>query len=168
MKPPRTIRAHAAFSLLECLAYIALLALVLTLAFGAFYRVADHSRHLARNAGDIVRALQAGERWRQEIRSAQGPIRLMRTNSEEVLLIPTTNGAVAGYVWRAGAVWRQTNSASPWRPFLSEVKYSRMELDRRQHVAAWCWEVELQGSRKKMRVQPRFSFEAVAPHGNTP
>ena len=162
------MRAEGAFSLLECLAYVALLGLVLTLALGAFYRTTDHSRQLARNAGDIVRTLQAGERWREDIRSAQGPVRLLRTNSEDVLLIPRTNGAVAGYVWRAGAVWRQANSVSPWQPFLAPVKSSRMEMDRRQRVVAWRWELELQGARKKARVQPKFAFEAVAPHVSAP
>ena len=41
--------------LVDCLMYIALLAVILTLTFAAFYRANENSRNLAQNAGGEVR-----------------------------------------------------------------------------------------------------------------
>src|SRR5262245_40944303 len=61
---PSALDPRSGMMLIDCLAYIALLALILTMAFAAFYRANDYSRELSRNTADITRALQAGERWR--------------------------------------------------------------------------------------------------------
>ncbi len=156
------------FTLLECLAYMVVLVVVLTLAVGAFYRVGVNSRHLGRNVTDIVRALQAGERWREDIRSAHGPIQWVQSGDEKVLRVPQAKGTAAQYVWRGETVYRQAGSNAAWQPWLPGVRNSRMGLDPRQRVAAWRWEIELQGTRKTARVRPLFTFYAVPPSAKTP
>ena len=62
--------------LVDCLMYIALLAVILTLTFAAFYRANENAKNLAQNSADIVRALNVGERWREDVRAASGPLRV--------------------------------------------------------------------------------------------
>lgn len=148
---------HHGFSLLECLVYIGVMGVLITLAAVTFWHATRNNEHLRRNASDIVRALQAGERWREDIRGATGPIRQEVAEGLPRLAIPQARGAVH-YLFRDGAVWRQAGE----RPalFLADVLHSRMDQDRRQFVTAWKWEVELKTKREVVRVRPLFTFEA--------
>ena len=67
------------FTLLECLAYLAMIVIALGLAITAFNDCWDKSNALRRNADDIVRALHAGDRWRADVRAATGRIELTDT-----------------------------------------------------------------------------------------
>ena len=58
------------FSLIECLVYISVFALLMTLAMQLFFQTRDSADRLRRNADDLTRALHAGELWREEIRAA--------------------------------------------------------------------------------------------------
>ena len=151
-------RLASGFTLLECIVYCALLLLVSGLAFATYYRVTENNRDLRRNAADIVRTLQAGERWREDIRRASGPLQLTEAQAGQELAIPQTNGVVK-YAFRDGTVWRQ---AGP-RPeeALAGVVSSAMLKDVRQFVTAWRWEVQLKGRHHVARVTPLFTFEAV-------
>src|SRR6266487_4316060 len=71
-----TLGSQRGFALVDCVAYIGLLAVILTMAFAAFYRALERSRDLSRNAAEIVRALQAGERWRADVRASARPPQL--------------------------------------------------------------------------------------------
>ncbi len=50
------MKSRRGYSLLECLVYIAVLAVVLNVSFLAYYRYDQHTRNLRRNADDITRA----------------------------------------------------------------------------------------------------------------
>ena len=63
--------------LVDCLVYLAIWVVVVGLAFSAFYRCLSYSKNLARNGDDIARALKAGERWREDVRAATGPFKLV-------------------------------------------------------------------------------------------
>jgi len=156
-------------ALIDCMAYIALLLLLLTLAFMAFYQTTDNSKHLSRNAADIVRVLNAGERWRADVRSAVRPAALTQTPRETILHLPHSQGEVL-YAFRDGTVLRQatTNATPIWETFLTDIKSSTMKLDRRSRVTAWRWEVELQAAQKVARVRPLFTFQAVPAQSVTP
>ncbi len=149
-----------AFSILECLVYIAVLMVIMALLAAVYYRADWNHRNLTRNAADIVRALQAGERWREDVRLASGPIRLGQGTEGPELSIPHTNGLVK-YAFREGAVWRQTGPAARWQEALAGVRSSRMEKGDRRLVAAWRWEVELKSRQPVARLRPLFAFEAV-------
>ena len=148
-------------ALIDCLAYIALLALILTMAFAAFYRANDYSRDLSRNAADIARTLQAGERWRADVRSSTQPPRLETIGNESLLRLASGAGEVT-YAFRGGGIFRQALPNTNWVELLPRAASSRMFEERRQHVGVWRWEVELPGKQKVSRVRPLFSFQAVA------
>ena len=143
------------YTLLECLVYIAGLAVILNVSYMAFLRYNQHTNNLRRNADDIVRALRAGERWRDDVRAATAPPHVV----ENGLAIPQRTGDVA-YVFADGAIWRQ--AAGTRSLVLKQVKASVMSDDSRQHVAAWHWELELVSPQKIIRIRPLFSFTAVS------
>jgi Tfp pilus assembly protein PilE len=148
------MKSERGYSLLECLVYIAVLAVVLNLSFVAYYRYDQHTRNLRRNADDITRALRAGERWREDVRTAIAPPHAIANG----LAIPQQSGEVA-YVFADDAVWRQTGATRVI--VLKQVKASTISDDSRQRVNAWRWELELASPQKVVLVHPLFSFTAV-------
>src|SRR5688572_31432259 len=82
----------AGFSLMECLAYLAVFFVVLGVAFAAYYRMDEQSRGLTRNSAEIVRAMQAGERWRADVRAATNAVQL-QDNQE--FRLSTSSGDVS-------------------------------------------------------------------------
>jgi Tfp pilus assembly protein PilE len=151
----KIIRREAGMLLLECLVYMALLVVVLNLAFAAYNRCAENSKRLNQNVDDVVRALQAGERWRDDIRAA------MAIDSSEDSLRLVQSNATVDYRFDGHAVWRRANAGAPMARFLPAVKSSRMEQDARREVTAWRWKVELLTHGAPERCRPFFTFEAV-------
>src|SRR6266851_4310227 len=90
----KTRHSTSGFSILECLVYIAVLGVVLSLAYTTFYRLSKYSRDLRRNTDDIARTLHAGERWRADVRAAVGPLKVVEDGTENGLEIPQRSGAV--------------------------------------------------------------------------
>jgi hypothetical protein len=135
--------------------YVALFLVVTTVAALAYYRVDVETRALDRNSDDVVRAMKAGEQWRAEIRSATAPPRL-----EGGILKLTTKAGDLVYTTTNGVIWRKAGQgrAMAW---LEHVKSSTMEIDTRQNVTAWRWELELQTKRAQASVRPLFTFTAV-------
>jgi len=141
--------------LIESLTYMTLLVVVLGLAYGAYYRCAENSKRLNNNVDDVVRALQAGERWRDDIRAATAI-----EPAEDSLRLVQSNATV-DYMFDGNAVWRRANAGAPLARFLPAVKSSRMEPDARREVTAWSWKVELVTLAEPERFRPFFTFEAV-------
>jgi len=156
-----TLGSQRGFALVDCVAYIGLLAVILTMAFAAFYRALERSRDLSRNAAEIVRALQAGERWRADVRASARPPQLETVGEESRLRLASGAGEVS-YTFRTGGILRRALPNTNWVELLPRVAGSRMFEERRQHVAVWHWEVELKGGQKVARVRPLFSFQTVA------
>lgn len=146
-----------AFSLIECLVYIAVFFVILGVALGSYYHMDEQSRGFARNSSDIVSAMQVGERWRADVRTATNAAFFDR-NLEFVLT--TKNGEVS-YFFRDGVVWRQGTNESKSMPVIANVKSSLMKADPRSQVKAWRWEIELQAQRTNATVRPIFTFLAV-------
>ncbi len=147
------------YFLIECLIYIAVLVVVMAVAFSAFYRCLDHSRDLVRNSEEILRVLRAGELWRADIRRAIAAPRIIIEGELSACEIPQTNGLVV-YLAGDGSVWRKQGEAEP-RQVVPRVKSSQIVRDPRQQVTAWRWEIELATRKKAARMRPLFSFEAV-------
>jgi hypothetical protein len=169
----RTIPALAArrvshwrgFTLLECVVYLGLFSLLLGIASLAYYRCFDNMRGLRRNADDITRALNAGELWRDDVRTATGPVQFVE--SGQIFRIPRREGE-ALYQFAESQVLRKAKPDAPWVVLLPAVQRSQMEADVRAHVTAWRWELELQPGRKPVRVRPAFTFLAVPGATNQP
>jgi len=152
---------HEAFTLIETLVYMSLLFVVLGLGYTAMYRSMDASAGLRRNASDITHALDAGERWREDVRTAAQPLRIERVGDEETLLhIPQANAEVT-YRFTSNNVLRQVGSTESSLA-LEHVNTSTFISDARQKVTVWKWEIELQPYRKSLtHLHPLFTFLAV-------
>jgi hypothetical protein len=163
-KPPRR---YEAYTLIEVLVYMSMLFVLLGLGYTAMYRSMDASTGLRRNASDITHALDAGERWRQDVRAATQPPRIERINDQETLLhIPQANAEVT-YRFASAGVSRRAGSGE-WSPALEHVENSTFISDSRQKVTAWKWEIELQPYRKSLtRLHPLFTFLAVPTNAQT-
>jgi Tfp pilus assembly protein PilE len=148
------MKSKRGYSLVECLVYIAVFAVVLNLSFTAYYRYDQHTRNLRRNSDDIVRAMRAGERWREDVRTAIASPHVI----ENGVAIPQQSGEVA-YVFADGAVWRQTGATRV--VVLKDAKASTISDDSRQRVNVWRWELELASPQKVVLVRPLFTFTAV-------
>jgi Tfp pilus assembly protein PilE len=160
------LQRHAAgrergFTLIEVMVYVSMVFLVLGIAYQAMYKSMDASAGLRRNANDIVRAMRTGERWREDVRNATGPIRLEKTNDGETVLRVPQNYSEIAYRFTTNCVTRRSGKGE-WLPVLDNVKNSDFIADQRNTVTGWRWEVELQTYRKALsRTRPLFTFIAV-------
>ena len=161
------LRQSRGFTLVECVVYMALFAVVAGLGIAAFFHCRDSAESLRRTADDIVLTLQAGERWREDVRQAVAPLLFVEADGEQQVVIPQKTNRVA-YRFSKQAVWRRTDTNAAWVPLLPKVKQSRMERDARAHVTAWRWEVEIKSRRPEARLRPLFTFEAVSLGGIKP
>jgi len=162
--PRRVLRG---FTIIECLVYISVMAVILGIGLAAFYRCWDDNKAITRNGNDIVRTLKAGETWRAEMRAATGPIKIATTNSEQIVRIPSGRNELI-YSFANGELRKRTSETSPWQMVLPKVKSSQMEIDKRDPVTAWRWEVELESQRKGAKVRPLFTFEVVPGNASNP
>ena len=160
--PHSARRAERGIMLLEAIVYVALLAVVLALALGAFYTGLENNRNLTRNADDITRTLKAGERWRADVRLVTGApeIGANATATNVTLSLPRGNDAVK-YALRDGVMFRRGLGETNETPLLAGVARSEFVRDPRTNATAWRWEVELAGRQKVARVRPLFTFQAV-------
>lgn len=154
-------RRRRGTSLIECLVYIGVLFVVLAVAGAAYARVLDHTRQVRRVAADIARALDAGERWRADVRAATAPPRLETQGPIQALHLPGPDAEVV-YLFDGSNVVRRAGAGATGQTFLPRVKASRFVPDPRRHVTAWRWEVELQPGPRPGRTPPLFTFLAVA------
>ena len=144
-------------ALLECVVYIALLGLVMSMAYAGFYSVLEHTTRLQRSAADINRVLAAGEQWREDVRKSAGLPRQVESGGDMVWQILRGNEPVV-YLFKGDTVYRLDNKGQ--KPFLMQVKSSRMLVDKRA-VNSCRWEVELDGWKKPSKMKPLFTFQAV-------
>ena len=149
-------RGRAGFLLLELMVFLALSVVILGLAFAAYYRCADNSKRLQQNAADILAAVQAGERWREDIRVTRD----IAVEADGVKLTQASD--TIEYQFGEQAIWRHSTQTGRAICLLSKVKTSTMRPETRQQVRAWRWEVELQSRKAPPFLRPLFTFEAVA------
>jgi hypothetical protein len=156
---PPAHRTENAYSLIEMLVYISVLAVLLGVGYGAVYRCMDNSIALRRNAEDIARALHAGEVWRADVRSAGAETRLETDSTGQILHLPQGETNVA-YRFTAHTIARRMGN-SGWTPLLQNVKTSEFLAEPRA-VQVWRWELELEARRKTLtQTRPLFTFIAV-------
>jgi Tfp pilus assembly protein PilE len=148
-------RDRAGYLLLELLVFLALMAVILGLAFSAYYRCADNAKRLQENAADILATVQAGERWRDDIRLA----RETTIDPDGLKLIQAAD--TVEYRFEHDAIWRHSAQTGRTICLLSKVKTSTMRPEARRQVSAWRWEVELQSRKAPPYLRPFFTFEAV-------
>jgi hypothetical protein len=141
--------------LIDLIFYVSLLAVVLILMAVVFDQFLRQTGQLRRNISDIERAMQAGERWRADVRKATGDLVIENDSAT----IPQAKGQV---VYSLGSVVKRRGANSEiWETALTGVKASRMEAERRAHASGWRWDIELESRRKNAKVRPLFTFMAV-------
>jgi Tfp pilus assembly protein PilE len=168
MLAPHHRQTERGLMLIEVLTYIAIFAVISTVAFAAFFKYWDAARRLDRATDDMIRALQAGETWRTDIRRTTRPPTLVRDGANETLQLKMS-GATVVYRFSPDGVWRQPSPTRPWVNLLPTARKSRMFADDRGGIAAWRWELELALPRKSPgKLIPRFTFLAVPANAHQP
>lgn len=158
--PSANTRLYQGITIVECLVYLSAFGVILGLSTAAFYQCMDNSIGLRRNVDDIVHALNAGERWREDVRTATAPPQLVQTDTGWTFTIQHKAGQVR-YQFLTNAIVRQTLHDAPSTVVLGRVKWAQIIPQKRQYVFAWRLELELKPYRNVPRLQPRFSFQAV-------
>ncbi len=166
LQPAISVSKTSAFSLVECLVYIAVLMIVTGIAFSVFFSLLTHHRNITRCSEDILRALKAGERWRADVRAATEPPTLETSPTEQALHIHQARHTIT-YLYSSGELWRVEDEHARGLPLLNNVKTSSMVADSRTHVQAWRWDLRLVATRKKAKFIPWFSFLVVQPPTRT-
>lgn len=160
-------RSKHGISLIQCLVYISLLGVMISVGGYTVAKALDQHRALAHNVNDIQKAVSIGEHWRSDIRAATGRIISTRDGSNQMLTIPTRAGEVV-YEIRDCELRRRASPAASWVPLHDAVRGSQMESFSQAGVTAWRWDLELKSSAKKARVRPEFTFTAVPGKEATP
>ena len=155
-----SLRYRAGIMLVECITYIAVFFILTGVATGAFYLSWDHSKALISATDDIIAALQAGERWRADVRASGGTIRIEKTPAGQVVSIPE-GGKEIVYRFSSGGVRRQVGTDGFSALLVPRVVSSEMTLDRRGDVRAWRWELQVAQRRKETHLPLLFTFEAA-------
>lgn len=158
LKRPR----RAGYLLTEALVYISVLFVVLGVGYFAVHRFIDHSVALRHYSDDINGAVNAGERWRADVRSSAGITLTPDQSGARLVSLRSATNSIE-YRFAEQTVFRRVNGGT-WTRVLANVKQSRMESEKRGAVVAWRWELLLTpGTKTKAppRVQPLFTFLAV-------
>jgi type II secretory pathway pseudopilin PulG len=152
--------SRAGLTLIECLAYIGVLGVLMSVGSFTVVKSWNQSRDLRRASQDIQRALNVGQHWREDLRAASGPIEAQSSPAGELVRIPKAGGMVT-YQFSGTEIRRHTGEKAAPVLILEHVKSSQMRPLQRGRVAAWCWELELQPAQKQARTRPLFTFLAV-------
>ena len=154
--------AEAGISLIEMLAYIAVLAVLITLTGRLFGQAWDQSRAIQRETDDIKRVLRVGELWRRDVRAANARIELQTLDQAQGVVIPTAAGQV---VWlsNSNSVSRSASADHPEVVMLRRLSESRFVEDSQDGLRVWRWDLAPQPGRKHARITPWCSFTAVPP-----
>jgi hypothetical protein len=149
-------------TIIECLIYLAVFAIIMTTAYMAMYACWNNSAELNRNSDDIIRAVRAGEQWRADIRNATASPIAEAFNGGQLVRIPQKS-AMIFYRFDGHACWRQAAAGGESVKLIDKVHVSEMKADPRKNASAWMWELSLETSRKPVFMQPLFSFAAALP-----
>ncbi len=155
-------RNEAGVSLIDCLVYVALFAVLLTCATRFFSVVYHHNKASASAASYTIAALDAARHWRRDIANAKGEPKLIRDDLFDVIRIDQANGNQVSY--RVNGTRLERNDGTEWIPIIRRVASSVMLPDQREHVRAWRWELAMETKSRFLGDPVRFSFTAVPGH----
>ena len=156
------LRRQSGVTLIECLVYVTVFAILLGIGTATFYMCWDHTRATIFSADQIESALRAGENWRADVRAATGKISVETTAAGETVRIPEGPNEIL-YRFTAGELRREVPAQKHSRLLLEKVKTSEVKAAGRENVKAWHWELELVPPRKAGMFPLQFTFEAAQP-----
>jgi len=155
-------RRVAGLLLVECMTYIAVFAILTAVGMGAFYLCWDDSKAVIYATDDIGAALRAGERWRADVRSANGKITVEDSAAGELMRIPASGKEIV-YRFESGQLRRELSAGQNPQLLLATVTTSQMNEETRNGVTAWRWELDLLVRRPETHLPLLFTFEAAQP-----
>lgn len=161
----RTRHQHG-MMLVECLIYLAISSILVSLGIALYLRCLDSATNFGRNADDIAGALSVGERWRADLREANAAPQVSGVESPE-FIIPQAKGNVV-YRFANGMIWRRQASETGWSHLLERVASATWNSESRTHVTAWHLDIEMKTRKPHVRVRPLFSFIGVAGNRKQP
>jgi len=153
-------RRRSGVTLIECLVYVVVFAILLGIGTASFIFCWDHTRGTIFMANEIESALRAGECWRADVRTATGKISIETTATDETVKIPSGEKEII-YHLTGGELQRETSPQTGTRLLLAHVKTSGMKTGVRNGVNAWRWDLELAPQRKNAHFPMLFTFEAA-------
>ncbi len=151
-------------TILEMMVSIAVLTIVMAVGGVAMARLWTVTGQMRREADELQSVLAAGERWREDIRSATGAILTEAEDGIAVIRIPAKDRREVQWASLPGAVVRRDHPDAPWTTVCRRIRGSTIQLERRGAVAAWRWDLELEPMTKRSRFVRAFTFLAVPSH----
>ncbi|MGB0580343.1 MAG: hypothetical protein ACPGVU_11625 [Limisphaerales bacterium] len=148
-------------SLVQCLVYIAGLIVIGNVAVKSLFAVINGTNRNRAVAQDIVTAMNTGEQWRKDIRSAVGPVIVKET----IIEIPQTEGKII-YEFKDATIARRLADGSREMILQTDVVASQLVKEARGDLTVWRWELELKPNGRGASMRPLFSFLAVQPQGS--
>ena len=159
-------RSESGVSLIECLVYIGLFAVLLLCGSRFFTVVYQHNKAVAKAAGYTSAALDAARHWRRDIANAKGEPELIRGERFDVIRIDQASGGQVSY--RVNGTRLERHNSKEWVPIIRRVASSIMLPDQREYVRAWRWELAMETKSRFLGDPVRFSFTAVPGHPLAP
>ena len=153
--------AQQGIMLVECLVYLSVFFVLSGVAGACFYRALEATRQLHRQTATIVQVMDAGERWRADVRQAVAAPTVAVEGEAQLLRIPTAEGGEVDYHFFAGQLFRRGAVDRNWARILSGLRSTSFQASDRGGVPAWRWDLEVSSSLKQVRLRPIFSFQAV-------
>lgn len=159
-------------TLIEVLVYIVLFSAFMLVAFNTYYSSKNQARNMQWNAIKIIQVMNAGERWRQDIRDATSPPQLIQAllpnpdDTPDIIELASLKiikpSETNWYVFRGDQVFRMSSLLpTQWESVMDKVNSSTMAEEQRGEVAAWRWEVELKTKTTNAPTRPLFTFLSV-------
>lgn len=144
-------------SLVEMLMYMSCLLVLMSLVSVAIGKLWSAERALHERANELIRVVNTGERWREDVRrSAVSPRGIEANGSEGILL--ELDGSRQVYLLEAGELRRTANGAK--EVLVRNVVSSRMLREQREGLVYWRWELGVRLGRNATKTQA-FTFMAV-------
>lgn len=144
-------------SLVEMLMYMSCLLVLMSLVSVAIGRLWSAERALHERANELIRVVNAGERWREDVRRSGVSPRAIEANGNEGLLLEL-DGSRQVYLLEAGELHRTANGEK--EVLVRNVVSSRMLREQREGLVYWRWELGVRLGRNATKTQA-FTFMAV-------
>ena len=153
-------------TIVESIAYIALVAFLLMCGVRFFNVVYHHNKAVAKATVYTTSVLDAAKHWRRDVANTKGEPQLVRGEQFDVIEMKQASGGIVRY--RVNRNRLERHNGEEWVPIVGRVVSSIMLPDPREHVKAWCWELALETKSVYLVDRMRFSFVAVPGHPLAP
>lgn len=154
LKPQSQVRG---ISLVEMLVYISCLLVLMSLISVAIWRLWSAELILHERANGLVRVVNVGERWREDVRRSAVPPMTIEANGSPGLLLEL-NGSNYVYLLEEGELRRIADEGK--EVLVKQVVSSRMLREKRAGQVYWRWELGVRLGRNATKTQA-FTFMAV-------